>query len=165
MDPSDNDVEAVDEALMAQMGFSSFGAASPPSKRRRYNPNADALLPSKSSATGANSTALGTGSNTNEIVLDGDDDDNQNEDKSGRQVPAQERPASLPQRPAPASAPRQGQHSVPHERKETWYIGYYDHLSNGNPWEKIEKARGLTSRGTWLSRENGNAAATADAPA
>ncbi|EKJ69959.1 hypothetical protein NXS19_010555 [Fusarium pseudograminearum] len=166
MDPSDNDVEGVDEALMAQMGFSSFGAASPPSKRRRYNPNADASLPSKSSATGANSTALGTGSNTDEIALD-DDDDNEDkkEDESGQQASEQVRPASLPQRPAPAAAPRQGQHSVPHERRDTWYIGYYDSLSNVNPWERIEKARGLTTRGTWASLEKANAATTADAPA
>ncbi|GKU02378.1 hypothetical protein FLAG1_01540 [Fusarium langsethiae] len=166
MDPSDNDVEAVDEALMAQMGFSSFGAASPPSKRRRYNPNADASLPSKSSATGANSTALGTGSNTDEIALDdGDDNEDEKGDKSGQQAPAQVRPAGLPQRPAPASVPRQGQHSVPHERRDDWYIGYYDSLSNANPWERIEKARGLTTRGTWVLRDNVNAAKTADAPA
>jgi hypothetical protein len=166
MDPSDNDVE-VDEALMAQMGFSSFGAASPPSKRRRYNPNADASLPSKSSATGANSTALGTGSNTDEIALDDDDDgdDDEKESKSGQQASDQVRPASLPQRPAPASVPRQGQHSAQRERSDTWYIGYYDHLSNANPWERIEKARGLTTRGTWVIRENANATTTADAPA
>ncbi|CEI70199.1 hypothetical protein FVEN_g1274 [Fusarium venenatum] len=164
MDSSDNDVEAVDEALMAQMGFSSFGAASPPSKRRRYNPNADASLPSKSSATGANSTALGTGSNTDEIALDDDDNEDEKE-KPGQKASAQARPASLPQRPAPASVPRQGQHSVPHERRDDWYIGYYDSLSNANPWERIEKARGLTTRGTWVPLEKANATTTAVAPA
>ncbi|RBR08000.1 uncharacterized protein FIESC28_10420 [Fusarium coffeatum] len=163
MDPSDNDVEAVDEALMAQMGFSSFGAASPPSKRRRYNPNADAALPSKSSATGANSTALGTPSNTDEIALD--DEDDSKDDASEQKAPAQVRPAGLPQRPAPALIPRQGQDSVAHERRDTWYIGYYDHLSNENPWERIEKARGLTTQGTWIVRKNDNVVATTDAAA
>ncbi|SPJ84349.1 uncharacterized protein FTOL_10867 [Fusarium torulosum] len=155
-----DDMEAPDEALMAQMGFSSFGAASPPSKRRRYNPNADAAIPSQASATGANSTALGTPSNNNEIALDDEDEE---DDNSGEPVPAQVRPASLPQRPAPAHATRQGQHVAPHERSDTWYIGYYDHLSNENPWERIEKARGLMTRGTWIPRNMNNAASKTDA--
>ncbi|RMJ19699.1 hypothetical protein BHE90_006894 [Fusarium euwallaceae] len=143
------DVDAPDDdALMAQMGFSSFGAASPPSKRRRYNPRADASLPPKPpkpSATGANSTALGTGSNTDEIALDDDDEP--------AQQPAQVRPASLPQRPAPAADSRQGHHqSQPHGTRDTWYVGYYDPTSNENPWERLEKARGLEPQGTWLPR-------------
>jgi hypothetical protein len=157
-----DDMEAPDEALMAQMGFSSFGAVSPPSKRRRYNPNADAAIPSQASATGANSTALGTPSNNNEIALDDEDEE---DDNSGEPVPAQVRPAGLPQRPAPVHAARQGQHVAPHERSDTWYIGYYDHLSNENPWERIEKARGLTTRGTWIPRNTNNAASKTDAPA
>ncbi|KAF5001036.1 hypothetical protein FGRMN_1321 [Fusarium graminum] len=161
MDPADNDMEAPDEALMAQMGFSSFGATSPPSKRRRYNPNADAALPSQASATGANSTALGTHFNNNEIALESDEEE---DDKSGQQVPAQVRPAALPQRPAPAHAPHQGQHAAPLESKDTWYIGYYDHLSNENPWDRIEKARGLTTRGTWIPRDTGSAVTKEEVP-
>ncbi|KAF5665373.1 hypothetical protein FHETE_6733 [Fusarium heterosporum] len=161
MDPADNDVEAPDEALMAQMGFSSFGATSPPSKRRRYNPNADATLPSQASATGANSTALGTPFNNNEISLE---DDEEEDDKPRQQVSAQVRPAGLPQRPAPAHAPRQGQHAAPRESKDTWYIGYYDHLSNENPWDRIEKARGLTTRGTWIPRNTGGAVTKDEVP-
>ncbi|EXK38196.1 hypothetical protein FOCG_14588 [Fusarium oxysporum f. sp. radicis-lycopersici 26381] len=157
MDATENDVEVSDDDLMAQMGFSSFGAASPPSKRRRYNPNADALLPSKSSATGANSTALGTGSNKDEISLDDDNEGNANPEQK---VPAQARPASLPQRPAPAQATPQGQHSGAHGARGNKFTGYYDRLSNENPWEKIEKARGLTTRGTWITRNAGNAATT-----
>ncbi|KAG7410864.1 hypothetical protein DER46DRAFT_108846 [Fusarium sp. MPI-SDFR-AT-0072] len=163
MDPTANDVEVSDDDLMAQMGFSSFGAASPPSKRRRYNPNADALLPSKSSATGANSMALGTGSNKDEISLD--DDDNEGDANPEQKVPAQARPASLPQRPAPAQGTPQGQHSGAHGARSNKFTGYYDRLSNENPWEKIEKARGLTTRGTWITRNAGNAATTGDAPA
>ncbi|KAF4499830.1 hypothetical protein FAGAP_3983 [Fusarium agapanthi] len=163
MDPTENDVEVSDDDLMAQMGFSSFGAASPPSKRRRYNPNADALLPSKSSATGANSTALGTGSNKDEILLD--DDDNEGDANSEQKVPAQARPASLPQRPASAQATPRDQHSGAHGARGTKLTGYYDRLSNQNPWEKIEKARGLATRGTWITPNAGNAATTGDAPA
>ncbi|KAM0345910.1 hypothetical protein ACHAPU_005961 [Fusarium lateritium] len=167
MDPADNDMEAPDEALMAQMGFSSFGAASPPSKRRRYNPNADAALPSQASATGANSTALGTPFNNNEIALEDEEEEEEEEEedvKSGHQVPAQVRPAGLPQRPAPAHAPRQGQHAAPREGKDTWYIGYYDHLSNENPWDRIEKARGLATRGTWIPRKTGRAVTKEEVP-
>ncbi|KAF4445885.1 hypothetical protein F53441_10411 [Fusarium austroafricanum] len=165
MEPTDNDAEAFDKALMAQMGFSSFGAASPPSKRRRYNPNADASLPPKPAGTGANSTALGTGSNRDEISLD--DDDEEGHVNSEQQLPAQARPASLPQRPATAQVPRQGQHSESHGARGAKFTGYYDRMSNENPWAKIEKARGLTTRGTWISRDAanaGNSTITADAP-
>lgn len=148
------DFDAPDDALMAQMGFSSFGATSPPSKRRRYNPRADASLPPKPpqpSATGANSTALGTGSNTDEIALD-DDDDNDGDDEPVQPL-AQARPASLPQRPAPVADSRPDHHrSQPHGTRDTWYVGYYDPMSNENPWERLEKARGLEPQGTWLPR-------------
>ncbi|KAF5003932.1 hypothetical protein FDECE_9553 [Fusarium decemcellulare] len=155
-----------DDALMAQMGFSSFGATSPPSKRRRYNPRADASLPPKpvsSKITGANSTALGSRANTDEISLDDDESES-------AQSPAQARPASLPQRPAPAAqtafTPRLGQHSAPREVNNTWYIGYYDPMSNENPWERLEKTRGVQTRGTWLPRDaNASATTTTGAPA
>jgi len=35
-------------------------------------------------------------------------------------------------------------------RNERWYEDYYDPSFNYNPWEKIEKAKGLEPRGTWL---------------
>ncbi|KAF9771316.1 hypothetical protein IL306_011045 [Fusarium sp. DS 682] len=162
MDPTENDVEVSDDDLMAQMGFSSFGAASPPSKRRRYNPNADAVMPSKSSATGANSAALGIRSNKDEISLDDDDEEVAT---TGQKVPAQARPASLPQRPAPAQATPQGHHQGVHGARGNKFTGYYDPMSNENPWEKIEKARGLTTKGTWIPRGAGKAATTGDAPA
>ncbi|KAM5345823.1 hypothetical protein ACJ41O_011684 [Fusarium nematophilum] len=166
--PVTDDGPGADEALMAQMGFSAFGSSDPPSKRRRYNPHADASLPLKPpapSATGANSTALGTNSNADEIPLDDDDDGSE-----PVQPPlAQVRPASLPQRPAvPAPAPRHGQHQVSSQQHrqpgETWYVGYYDPMSNENPWERLEKARGLEPRGTWLRRGAGGAS-TSGAPA
>lgn len=36
------------------------------------------------------------------------------------------------------------------ERNERWFEGYYDPSFNCNPWEKLEKGRGLEERGTWL---------------
>ncbi|KAF6831796.1 hypothetical protein CPLU01_06586 [Colletotrichum plurivorum] len=33
-----------------------------------------------------------------------------------------------------------------------WWEGYYDHKSNENPWEKLERAAGIESRGTWVAR-------------
>jgi hypothetical protein len=35
-------------------------------------------------------------------------------------------------------------------RNERWYEDYYDPSFNYNPWEKIEKAKGLEPRGAWL---------------
>ncbi|KAK4205689.1 hypothetical protein QBC40DRAFT_270692 [Triangularia verruculosa] len=34
-----------------------------------------------------------------------------------------------------------------------WYIGYYDSRSNENPWEPLEKKKGLEPVGTWLERK------------
>ncbi|ERS96599.1 hypothetical protein HMPREF1624_06808 [Sporothrix schenckii ATCC 58251] len=65
------DVDELDSAVVAAaMGFSSFGAQVPPNKKRRFNPQADAIvgtprdgrpparLPPNSSGTGANVTRL-----------------------------------------------------------------------------------------------------------
>ncbi|KAH7159695.1 hypothetical protein B0J13DRAFT_110990 [Dactylonectria estremocensis] len=155
-----------DEALMAQaMGFASFGAQHP-NKKRRYNPRADAVSVSqpKPSATGANSTALGPAptvrSNVDEIALDDDD-------AVDTEAPAlaQVRPASLPQRPAAPQGgfatshqasfqPRRPQDPPP---SGPWYDGYYDPSTNENPWERLEKARGLSALGPWLPRGGGAA--------
>jgi len=35
------------------------------------------------------------------------------------------------------------------QRNEKWYIGYYDPSFNENPWEKLEKERGLASLCPW----------------
>jgi hypothetical protein len=47
-----------------------------------------------------------------------------------------------------------------------WYIDYYDPSSNENPWEGMEKFKGLEPVGTWLASRwasSGNDAATAEA--
>ena len=36
-------------------------------------------------------------------------------------------------------------------KNPSWYIDYYDPSSNTNPWEHLEKAKGLEPVGTWLS--------------
>lgn len=89
-------------AMMATMGFSSFGGQERPSKKRRFNPLADAVVtastlgpapsslppkpsaPSGRSATGANQlpvhprgTGGAAGGNSDEIDLGLDDDDNE----------------------------------------------------------------------------------------
>ncbi|KAH8883911.1 hypothetical protein GQ53DRAFT_830352 [Thozetella sp. PMI_491] len=33
-----------------------------------------------------------------------------------------------------------------------WWLDYYDPSSNQNPWERLERARGIDSKGTWLAR-------------
>ncbi|KAF4126373.1 hypothetical protein GMORB2_0109 [Geosmithia morbida] len=88
-------------------------------------------------------------------------------------------PHGLPQRPAPGTgfvgdasvsvpAQQDGQlhrhaSSLPpppphHDTGQPgtpWYEGYYDTLSNRNPWEKLEKAIGLEAKGTWLTHQDG----------
>jgi hypothetical protein len=39
---------------------------------------------------------------------------------------------------------RRGQHNP------NWYIDYYDPSSNANPWERLEKRKGLEPVGSWL---------------
>lgn len=162
------DMDDTTDDIMAQMGFSSFGGQTRPQKKRRYNPRADAVQDAPSSGTGANSTALGQerppAANADEIDLE---DDDPTTEPSATQ--AQVRPASLPQRPAPGTGfvgggqkPAAAHHPPPpaasHEgggSRAPWYEGYYDHLSNENPWERLEKTKGLESKGSWLPRGSG----------
>ncbi|KAK5997248.1 hypothetical protein PT974_02602 [Cladobotryum mycophilum] len=116
-----------DEEAMAQaMGFSSFGTNRP--QKRKYNPQADAVVDAKRNnnkavSTGSNSTPLGTGAyNANEITLDdevnnGDEPAPEAEAEEAVAVPATQeanaadsapqeapvRPAGLPARPAPGA--------------------------------------------------------------
>lgn len=78
----------------------------------------------------------------------------------------------LPQRPAQPTTeptvgpPQQGHTSRAHHpsagagTRAPWYEGYYDSLSNRNPWERLEKSTGLSSKGTWITHEE-HAASTA----
>ncbi|KPM34027.1 hypothetical protein AK830_g12547 [Neonectria ditissima] len=175
VDAEDDIYSDDDQALMAQaLGFASFGAQGHLNKKRRYNPRADATLIAgqKPSVTGANSTALGPApiarSNADEISLDDDGDD------ESALAPTQVRPASLPQRPAVppgGSASREQAHfqSNPHRSQDPsrgpWYEGYYDPMSNENPWDRIEKTRGISSVGTWLPRGGAVRPSTTATPA
>lgn len=50
-----------------------------------------------------------------------------------------------------------------HPRESTgtpWWEEYYDPAFNTNPWEKLEKERGLEPRGPWMTWEESKAAAT-----
>ncbi|KAL2891249.1 hypothetical protein HOO65_010607 [Ceratocystis lukuohia] len=38
------------------------------------------------------------------------------------------------------------------QRNSLWYIDYYDPMSNENPWEELEKRKGLEPLGVWLPR-------------
>lgn len=163
------DPDANEDDLMAQvMGFSSFGAQNRPQKKRRYNPRADAVKEAPPSSTGANSMALGAArpaTNTDEIDLD---DDDETASPSGPQaslgsgIQAQVRPASLPERPAPGTGfvgdsghQQQRPASHDHGSRDIWYEGYYDNTSNENPWERLEQAKGLEPKGSWLPRGSG----------
>ncbi|KAK2591487.1 hypothetical protein QQS21_010833 [Conoideocrella luteorostrata] len=180
MDP-DRDADGDDATAMAQaMGFSSFGTQDPPQKKRRYNAATDAVTSTqqhlqernRQSATGSNSTPLGTlkqpAANSDEIDLHDDDEDG-NSGIAASHRPAEEvpqaitaPPVGLPARPAPgtgfvgsASKPSsQGRSEKnPRRHNELWYQGYYDSTSNENPWERLEKAMGLESKGVWVPRQ------------
>lgn len=85
----------------------------------------------------------------------------------GAGEPAQTLPHGLPQRPAVGAGSVAPQHSGGDHGRGTrgqhhgsdraqgqpWYEGYYDTLSNRNPWEKLEKAMGLQPRGIWISHD------------
>ncbi|KAK8094673.1 hypothetical protein PG997_001358 [Apiospora hydei] len=116
-----------------------------------------------------------TKANEDEIDLDDDDDDDPNKaaDTNDAQDPApQYIDTSLPpiwpnqnSTPSPewaAAASRRGgaysQQGAGNRRSgrdrasgPPWWNDYYDPAFNTNPWEKIEKARGLQPRGPWLS--------------
>lgn len=78
----------------------------------------------------------------------------------------------LPQRPAQSTADQARgpphSHGHSHGRGQhhsagsgaPWYEGYYDTLSNRNPWEKLEKAMRLSAKGTWVSHEEHAAGAS-----
>ncbi|KFH42380.1 hypothetical protein ACRE_068990 [Hapsidospora chrysogenum ATCC 11550] len=115
--------------------------------------------------------------NADEISLDDDDDDNDGGQGAPVQHPPPDPTAStiqsghakgsglllhgLPQRPAPGVPPHNGgrtpgpqrgqQYHQRNNEGQPWYEGYYDSLSNRNPWEKLEKALGLQPRGSWIS--------------
>lgn len=80
--------------------------------------------------------------------------------------PASQAPHGLPQRPAPGTG-FVGASSVgdvqgsggrardsSHVQDRPWYEGYFDTLSNRNPWERLEKSLDLEPRGTWPSRDD-----------
>ncbi|KAM0664742.1 hypothetical protein ACQRIU_006600 [Beauveria bassiana] len=114
------------EAMAAAMGFSSFGAQNPPSRKRKYNPNNDAVVSidkPQRHGTGANSATVGERrappANADEIALDDEvDDDSANNNGEAAAVGEAEGVsvdaaggsshgigagiAGLPQRPAPA---------------------------------------------------------------
>lgn len=119
-----------------------------------------------------------TGANGNEIDLD-DDELDQRPPKGASSEGAQDLTqvrlpggvhayqAGLPQRPTPgpgsagpgpgsAGPYQQGGGRQNHQAgswtnqdEREWYEGYYDHSSNANPWDRLEKSLGLQSTGTW----------------
>ncbi|KAB5586138.1 hypothetical protein GE09DRAFT_1073516 [Coniochaeta sp. 2T2.1] len=195
-------------AMAAMMGFSSFGSQAPPSKKRRYNPRADAVLsdstlpapssslPSKPPApkdrgTGANMMPLlarpvnaATGGGQGGVEAEGGLNKNGKRGSTDAGTAAgeggeEEQPApryidtSLPpsattggeggeeEEEEEVSLPVTGAAFTQHQSaasrgggggKRIWYADYYDPSSNENPWEWLEKARGLEPVGSWLPR-------------
>ncbi|KAK4140788.1 uncharacterized protein C8A04DRAFT_39612 [Dichotomopilus funicola] len=55
------------------------------------------------------------------------------------------------------SLPTGGHNSRSHggQQNPLWYINYYDHSSNRNPWEELEQLRGLAPVGSWIAFSGG----------
>ncbi|OAQ99956.1 hypothetical protein LLEC1_04026 [Akanthomyces lecanii] len=124
------------EAMAAAMGFSSFGAQNPQSKKRKYNPNNDAVVSidgDERRGTSANSAPVerrrAPPANADEIALD-DEVDGANDTSDT----------------AALGAAASGHHGT----NRLWYVDYYDHFSNENPWAKLEEAAGLQPISTWI---------------
>ncbi|KJZ80197.1 hypothetical protein HIM_00047 [Hirsutella minnesotensis 3608] len=132
-------------------------------------------------AGSSGSGAAGPAMNNDEISLD-DEDDNAPQNANVPARPSHEtlngltaRPASLPQRPPPPSAvsgpafdaPRGPAHHHGQHQHDAWrgprFEGCYDPRSNENPWERLEKAKGLPSLGSWISHHEQSAGATSRA--
>lgn len=211
MDFEDSDQEAEAAAMAQMMGFTAFGSQAPPSKKRRYNPRADAVADPDGAAgppapwgTGANTLPLlprsvlrgegqveaaaargggeagkggeagqggqsasevGAGGVEGEVSGRGGGDDDpapQYIDTSRSPIRTGEDQASSS---LPATAPGYGEHRAAGHGggsgrgyapgKRIWWTDYYDPSSNENPWEFLEKARGLEPVGPWLPRGHG----------
>ncbi|KAH7040053.1 uncharacterized protein B0I36DRAFT_343856 [Microdochium trichocladiopsis] len=180
MDDFDND------AMAQAMGFASFGAQKPPSsKRRKFNPAADAVVaapelsipahkPPPSSA--ANAVPLGIrprATNADEIDL-GDDDDDEHNDETSAPTTTTTTTNTTSENASEAATAVSGtgldstghSHSTWARRggggtrgrtgqpaKPNWWADYYDPSSNINPWERLERERGLQPRGPWMTWE------------
>ncbi|OIW27214.1 hypothetical protein CONLIGDRAFT_418246 [Coniochaeta ligniaria NRRL 30616] len=213
MDPPDSDQEAESAAMAAMMGFTSFGAPKPPpSKKRRYNPRADAATAADSDpdesepwGTGANTLPLlprsvVRGGGVGETAMEGGGEAEQggeidlglegsdaagdegagrgaggdDEDPAPRYIDTSRSPvrtggdetASAPSAAASGYGGYQpaggrggrgggGGGAGPPGGKRIWWTDYYDPSSNENPWEGLEKARGLEPVGSWLPRGHG----------
>ncbi|KAK4101918.1 hypothetical protein N658DRAFT_506650 [Parathielavia hyrcaniae] len=117
---------------------------------------------------------------------------NNTDNEGGRRTPSQPLPQShphshiLPQRPpattswtpttttttntntniSNSNTSRGGRQAQGNRRHNPlWYINYYDPSSNENPWEGMEKHKGLSPVGSWVPRYWGKSTATAAAGA
>lgn len=181
MDPSDlpSDQEEQAAAMAATMGFTSFGSR-PSAKRRRYNPRADAMADEDGGAA-----ASGTGANMLPVVprssipLRPEDGgaaggSDRGKDGGGQAGGGDGSGGSAPQYIDMSRSPlRTGEEDLPvvgagfgeHRAaglgdaggagRRIWWTDYYDPSSNENPWEWLEKARGLEPAGSWLPRGHG----------
>ncbi|KAI6358996.1 hypothetical protein MCOR25_007189 [Pyricularia grisea] len=173
--PTQEDTYDAAEIMAQTMGFSSFGAAARPSKRRRTD---DAVVASPQNpvrVSSANSTSLGirlpqrvgdahrtpasaqtsvAASNADEIDLDLEEEGFKAygaADDAASAAPV-EGAAPGPEASGPASAhvPVDGPHGPPGRAQgQPWYVDYYDRKSNQNPWKKLEEKLGLEPRGSW----------------
>lgn len=116
----------------------------------------------KTTTKASSSSAAPATANTDEINLDDDDDS----DGGGQGAPLGHPPPDVTASTIPSEHAKGGLllHGLPQRPArgvpshtggptpgQPWYEGYYDSLSNRNPWEKLEKEMGLQPRGSWIS--------------
>jgi hypothetical protein len=53
----------------------------------------------------------------------------------------------------PSGGGYQGHHGRGPNSGKIWWEGYYDPSSNINPWQRLEEAKGLKPRGSWMTWE------------
>lgn len=158
--PTQEDTHDAAEIMAQTMGFSSFGAAARPSKRRRMGDAIQASLRLGPQASGANSTSVGIRpaqrviprphtpayAHVN-IQEQGGDAGGATSDAApvegataGAEVAG----------PASENMPADGPHGPPgRPYGQPWYVDYYDRKSNQNPWKKLEENLGLKPRASW----------------
>ncbi|TLD25550.1 hypothetical protein PspLS_06218 [Pyricularia sp. CBS 133598] len=160
--PTEDDAHDAADIMAQTMGFSSFGAAARPSKRRRMDGAVVASPEGPPRVSGANLTSVGIrlpqrvvpGPHTPASAhLNVQEQGGQANGATGVAASAApvEGTAAGAEASGPASedVPAASPHGQPGRPYQPWYVDYYDRKSNQNPWKKLEENLGLESRGSW----------------
>ncbi|TLS25032.1 hypothetical protein PpBr36_06993 [Pyricularia pennisetigena] len=172
--PTQDDTYDAAEIMAQTMGFSSFGAAARPSKRRRMDGAVVASPQAPAAVSFARPISVGirppprvgdngrtpayhqtsvAASNADEIDLDLEDEREEADGATGNAAsaaPVEGAAGAEALGSASGNVPADGSHGPPgRAHGQPWYVDYYDRKSNQNPWKKLEEKLGLEPRGSW----------------